>query len=303
MVDLTDNHEFQLWADNEERWEHRSDFETLEQRVWVRDEDAALNDYEPHDGALFLATDTETVYLGDGNSWTLKWNFSDIGSSGGGDHTYVEGIATTRQNVGAVVGGGYHSSLASNGGYGVVFEAEDLTIQSVVVDADLSGGGSSTVPVELRQYEGGTADTVVDSTTISVSGGPERVTLDVQVPAAGASDADANNEYILARGAQPDNATPLRRRFVDDGDWSAADYDEQTYTDPPIDFLDGGHTNNTTVGENSWYYFFDWLVGPEETRVTSPWSTDVDEIYMRPRDPTEEYDDVSPRAIWFDTSR
>lgn len=87
MVDLTDNHEFQLWADNEEQWEHRSDFETLEQKVWVRDEDAALNNYEPHDGSLFLATDTEDVYLGDGNSWTLKWNLGDIGSGegGGGD--------------------------------------------------------------------------------------------------------------------------------------------------------------------------------------------------------------------------
>jgi hypothetical protein len=36
--------------------------------------------------------------------------------------------------------------------------------------------------------------------------------------------------------------------------------------------------------------------------VLSPWSTDVDEIYMRPRDPEEEFDDVSPRALWIDTS-
>ena len=214
---------------------------------------------------------------------------------------------SARQNVGALVGGTRHDNAYDDGGYGVVFEAADLTIESVVVDSDLSAVENPDLTIELRQFADGASNpTVIDSTTVTLSGGPERVTVDFSVPAEGASNADANSQYVLQRGA-PNGTTaiPLRRRFERDGDWSDASFDDYTYDDPAIDFQQGTiNAASSTASEptGSWYYFFDWLVGPETERVLRPWSTDVDEIYMRPRDPEEEFDDVSPRALWIDTS-
>lgn len=41
--------------------------------VEIRDLDANKSTYDPKDGAKYLATDTGTVYLGDGTSWTEKY--------------------------------------------------------------------------------------------------------------------------------------------------------------------------------------------------------------------------------------
>lgn len=213
---------------------------------------------------------------------------------------------SARRNVGALVQGSHHDNSFTDGGYGVVFEAADLTIESLVVDSDLSSIDNPELTIELRQYAGGADDPpVVDSTTVTLSGGPERVTVDFTVPAAAASRADDNNQYVIQRGPANGTTIPLRRRFGQNGDWSEAAYDDYTYEDPEIDFLQGtinSATSSASEPVGSWYYFFDWLVGPESERVLSPWSTDVDEIYMRPRDPEEEFDDVSPRALWIDTS-
>lgn len=215
----------------------------------------------------------------------------------------VTGIDTVRTNVGALVGGTYHDSAYSNGGYGVVFSASDLYIDSVVVDADLSSVSNSDLTIELRQFQGGADNpTVVASKTVSLSGGPERVELGFTVPESGSSAADPNDEYVLQRGSEP---IPLRRRFAKENDWSTEDYTDEVYTEPDITFVQG--TVNTpkatwTEPVDSWYYFFDWLVGPKERTVTAPISTDIDEIYMRPRDPEEEFENVSPRSLWIDTS-
>ncbi|WP_324664275.1 hypothetical protein [Haloarcula sediminis] len=228
-----------------------------------------------------------------------------LDAASGGDES-VTGIDSARTNVGALVGGTYHDSAYSGGGYGVVFAASDLHIDSVVVDADLEGISDADLTIELRQYRGGADDPpVVASQTTTLSGGPERVDLGFTVPESGASDADPNDEYVLQRGAPSGDPIPLRRRFADENDWSTADYTDERYSDPDVDFLQGTINTPTATWDEpvgSWYYFFDWLVGSSERTVTAPVSTDVDEIYMRPRDPEEEFENVSPRALWIDTS-
>ncbi len=230
----------------------------------------------------------------------------DTVEEGGKDNSGEVSLTSARTNVGALRGGTYHANAYSDGGYGVVFEASDLYIDSVVVDADVSDILDPDLQIELRQFEDGADDpTVIDSTTVTLTGGPERITLGFTVPASGSSLADANDEYVLQRGAANGDDIPLRRLFDRDGDWSIADFEDQTYTEPDIDFIQGTLNAGSSSGTEpvgSWYYFFDWLVGPEEERVVAPWSTDVDEIYMRPHDPEEEFDDVSPRALWIDTS-
>lgn len=213
----------------------------------------------------------------------------------------AKGIANTHDHVGPLHQGTYHTTSFPNGGLGVVFTASDLYIDSVVVDSDLSAVSERDLSIELREYNDGAAEPpVVDSTTVTLSGGPERIELGFTVPASG--NGDPNDEYVLSRGTVPNGEETIPLRRIHQDDWGPSAYDEQTYAD--INFIGG--TNTAESGDwgagHYWYYFFDWKVGPEEQRITAPWSTDVDEIYMRPRDPTEEFEDVSPRAIWFDTS-
>jgi len=178
----------------------------------------------------------------------------------------VDGVDTSAgANVGALLGGTYHQNAYDDGGYGVMFQAADLSIDSVVVDSDLSNTSNPDLTIELRQYAGGDSDPpVVESTTVTLSGGPERVDLGFSVPASGASDADANDRYVLQRGASNSDDIPLRRRFSAEGDWSTADYADETYQDPAIDFIQGTLNSESATGSEpvgSWYYFFDWLAG------------------------------------------
>lgn len=47
-----------------------NNFEQLNIDVEIRDTEESLNDYTPKDGAMFRATDTGTVYLGNGSDWS-----------------------------------------------------------------------------------------------------------------------------------------------------------------------------------------------------------------------------------------
>lgn len=70
MPSYTANHQLSKWAEGELDWQHRDDMDKLDRAVEIRDVESALSDYEPKDGAKFVATDTHAVYLGDGSSWT-----------------------------------------------------------------------------------------------------------------------------------------------------------------------------------------------------------------------------------------
>lgn len=253
---------------------------------------------DPADNAMFIDVrpDYGDIYLGDGTSWgDPVWSLSDIGSggSGSGASTDVVGIDHTPTHVGPLREGlAGHTTT----GAGVMFWAQGgLSINSAVVDTDLSTVSTTTMSIELAHYDGGAANPgTVGTLDVTVSGGPERIDL------SGLPDIPADGQYVLARTASPNGETMPARRIGNE-DFGAARYNEQTY--PMIDFRRG--TNITEAGdwgsEDYWYYFFDIEVGDAADRVTSPWSTDVDEIYMRPRDPAEEFD-VSPRALWIDTS-
>lgn len=75
-------------------------WEDLDTAVEIRDDDANRGDYEPKDGAKYLAIDTGAVYVGDGDSWN---QIATLGSGGGtgnreldnGTFTHTGGSATT----------------------------------------------------------------------------------------------------------------------------------------------------------------------------------------------------------------
>lgn len=223
----------------------------------------------------------------------------DADSGSGGASTDVEGIENQPTHVGPMYQGTYHDGDGSTDDdprFGIYFWAQGgLTINSVVVDSDLSAVSKNQIEIQLTDYDGGTENpTVHDTTTVTLSGGPERVDVGFTIPSDG--------EYVLARDYGPDTSEVIPLRRIEDVDWGVSAYDEHTY--PQIDFLGGTH-----IGESGdwgasghYYFFFDLEIGDAYDQVMSPWSTDVDEIYMRPFDPAEEYDNVSPRALWIDTS-
>ncbi|GGK71229.1 hypothetical protein [Haloarcula sebkhae] len=56
-------------------------FEKLDSHVELRDAESNISQYEPKTGAKFLATDTGTVYIGDGSNWNRIGSLSASDSS------------------------------------------------------------------------------------------------------------------------------------------------------------------------------------------------------------------------------
>lgn len=69
MPDTSDNHGFDLNYALGDDWDYNQEFQTLEERVPVRDSDGNQTNYTPYSGAIFVARDTGAVYDGDGSAW------------------------------------------------------------------------------------------------------------------------------------------------------------------------------------------------------------------------------------------
>ena len=67
---LTDNHEFDVFEHGAEIWEYNREFEYLDKILTIRDEESEIWQYVPFEGARFIATDTGTMYDGDGFTWS-----------------------------------------------------------------------------------------------------------------------------------------------------------------------------------------------------------------------------------------
>lgn len=79
MVSNTDNHGLRLYSPGETDWSHKPDMETIETRLIIRDTDANTSNYTAHADALYFATDTYSLYEGDGTSWNLvNFDVSDL---------------------------------------------------------------------------------------------------------------------------------------------------------------------------------------------------------------------------------
>ena len=75
----TPNHGYNVPNKGDPNWHEplNENFEQYDSDIEIRDEDANKGNYEPKQGAKFLATDTETVYVGDGTvSVSVARNFA-----------------------------------------------------------------------------------------------------------------------------------------------------------------------------------------------------------------------------------
>ncbi|MFB6184566.1 MAG: hypothetical protein ABEI96_08435 [Haloarculaceae archaeon] len=69
---MTDNHALNTPEKGAKDWDVplNENFEMLDTAVPVTDTETNRTEYTPKDGATFLATDTGTMYAGDGSAWT-----------------------------------------------------------------------------------------------------------------------------------------------------------------------------------------------------------------------------------------
>lgn len=68
---MTDNHDYNRPSKGTTEWHVpiNENFETLDRDVEIRDTEGTIRDYDPKAGAKFFATDTERVFIGDGQHW------------------------------------------------------------------------------------------------------------------------------------------------------------------------------------------------------------------------------------------
>jgi hypothetical protein len=69
---MTENHNYETPEQGQTDWHIplNQNFEAIDTDVEVRDRATNRNEYTPKEGALFRATDTGGVYIGDGSSWS-----------------------------------------------------------------------------------------------------------------------------------------------------------------------------------------------------------------------------------------
>ena len=318
MPTRTPNHGYLTFADGEEPWGWRPNFESLEIDIPIVAPDTERASNTPHANALFIAYDTGAIYRGIGDTWVQIGSLaagtttagaeaeSESGGDGSGDveftpHTVsssVEGVETRRDHIGPFHEGTYHENP---GLWGVHFAAQpELRIESIVLDYDAANSLGDQVTIELWEatvdstpgHPNSVAPSGVTtpeySVTKTLTNGPQRVSLGFQTPTT-----PTTGEFFLG----VEGADIHLRRIANWTEWSS-------HTSPRIDLRFGGRFDNPTTGDYSTYYYrvFDMEIGDPYSQIVSPWSTDIDEIYMRPTDPAEEFDNISPRALWIDTS-
>lgn len=88
MPDETERHAFQLWEDGETNWEHRSDFELLDQLVTKRGPIAERPAEGSADNVLYHAVDQRIVYRWDDGqgSWEPVYGLGSSAASVGTIH-------------------------------------------------------------------------------------------------------------------------------------------------------------------------------------------------------------------------
>lgn len=68
---MSKNHDYNTPSKGTDNWHNplNANFDDLDRDVEIRDADGNKSQYEPKNGAKFVATDTKKVYLGDGSAW------------------------------------------------------------------------------------------------------------------------------------------------------------------------------------------------------------------------------------------
>lgn len=124
----TPNHGYNVPSEGATDWHIplNENFERYDTDIELRDEDGNKGDYDPKDGAKFIATDTENVYIGDGSGWNRLHST--------GRNPSFESIDST----GPFLGIGRSSRITPQERFGVSTGATGSSYGGMYIDADSS---------------------------------------------------------------------------------------------------------------------------------------------------------------------
>ena len=163
----TPNHEYNVPAQGDQDWHQplNENFEEFEVDIELRDQESNLGDYDPSNGAKFLATDTGVVYLGDGTDWNATFLVAEYDDSTG-EATISGTLATSKLDVGSISGSLTGGTELSN------IAGSNLSIDSNgQLNASGGGGGGGGGISSLSGGEGIDPASIGDGDTLSVAWG------------------------------------------------------------------------------------------------------------------------------------
>lgn len=193
MVDYTDNHNLQIFSDGSTDWEHRSDFQYIEELLTLRASEVEREEYTPHEGAKFEAVDTEAVFIGNGERWVPVESSGrspvfDSFHAAGADIDTIDTDELSIDNQPALpaadsphisIGppepkGDYHNTSVGP----VVVPHETVHLDKTRINADRDG------TLEFGVYEwtsgsGYSEETQTETLTFEVTAGENEITLDL----------------------------------------------------------------------------------------------------------------------------
>lgn len=156
---MTRNHNLNTPSRGTAEWDvpMNENFEMLDSKVEIRDTESNLDAYEPKLGAKFFATDTESVFVGDGTGW------SKVDSAGRNprfdsiDSSRVNNVVDARNLDGADLGEQVENALA-------IVEGTGGRIRVTAPDDGQSLEWATDVVVDPTKYRG--LDLDVDSNVV-----------------------------------------------------------------------------------------------------------------------------------------
>ncbi|PSP92174.1 hypothetical protein BRC87_00730 [Halobacteriales archaeon QS_4_66_20] len=163
----TPNHEYNVPDQGDQDWHQplNENFEEFEVDIELRDQESNLGDYDPTDGAKFLATDTGVVYLGDGTDWNATFLVAEYDDSTG-EATISGTLATSKLDVGSISGSLTGGTELSN------IAGSNLSIDSNgQLNASGGGGGGGGGISSLSGGDGIDPASIGDGDTLSVAWG------------------------------------------------------------------------------------------------------------------------------------
>jgi hypothetical protein len=163
----TPNHNYNVPDQGDQDWHQplNENFEEFEVDIELRDQEGNLGDYDPTDGAKFLATDTGVVYLGDGTDWNATFLVAEYDDSTG-EATISGTLATSKLDVGSISGSLTGGTELSN------IAGSNLSIDSNgTLNASGGGGGGGGGISSLTGGDGIEPGSIGDGDTLSVAWG------------------------------------------------------------------------------------------------------------------------------------
>lgn len=137
---MTDNHDYNLPTQGTNDWHIplNENFSQIDSDVEIRDEEVNRDQYEPKDGAKFLATDTGVSYLGNGSDWE-RLPAPETNDAGISINRPLASTGNVRVTVDADGGGDYRSIQAAidNELPWLVEHEVDISVADGTYDEDL----------------------------------------------------------------------------------------------------------------------------------------------------------------------